>query len=119
MTASTGGATPADVLPEVITRCLNAHRAHDGATAITAFTAGAAVTDDGRTHAGTEEIRAWLDRSATEFTCTSRLTGARRTDADHYVATHHLEGDFPGGTVDLHYRFTLRDGLVERLVIEP
>ena len=26
--------------------------------------------------------------------------------------------DFPGGTVDLHFRFTLRDGRIARLVIE-
>jgi hypothetical protein len=32
---------------------------------------------------------------------------------------HHLEGDFPGGVVDLHFRFTLRDALIARLVIEP
>jgi hypothetical protein len=32
---------------------------------------------------------------------------------------HHLEGDFPGGVADLHFRFTLRDGLISRLVIEP
>ncbi|WNI22256.1 nuclear transport factor 2 family protein [Streptomyces sp. ITFR-16] len=119
MSDSRPATTSTDTLPEVITRYLDAHRAHDGATAITAFNAGAAVTDDGRTYAGTEEIRAWLDRSATEYTYTSRLTGARRTGTDHYTATHHLEGDFPGGTVDLHYRFTLRDGLVDRLVIEP
>ncbi|MDQ1038822.1 ketosteroid isomerase-like protein [Streptomyces sp. V3I8] len=108
-----------DTLPEVITRYLTAHRAHDTATALTAFTREATVVDDGNTYEGTGAIGEWLDRSTTEFTYTVRLTAARRTDATHYVATHHLEGDFPGGTVDLQYRFTLRDGLVERLVIEP
>jgi hypothetical protein len=32
--------------------------------------------------------------------------------------THHLEGNFPGGQVDLHFRFTLRDGAIADLVIE-
>lgn len=36
----------------------------------------------------------------------------------YYVAVQHLEGDFPGGTVDLRYRFTLRDGLIAGLAIE-
>jgi hypothetical protein len=27
--------------------------------------------------------------------------------------------DFPGGTVDLRYRFTLADGLITELVIAP
>ncbi|MEU9181753.1 nuclear transport factor 2 family protein [Streptomyces sp. NPDC048550] len=106
-------------LPEVINRYLTAHRAHDTATAITAFTRGAAVTDDGNTYEGTEAIGEWLDRSATEFTYTIHLVGAQQTDATHYIATHHLEGDFPGGTIDLRYQFTLRDGLIEHLVIEP
>ncbi|MFD4545948.1 nuclear transport factor 2 family protein [Streptomyces sp. NPDC058466] len=108
-----------DALPEMIIRYLKAHLEHDSATAITAFTGDATVNDDGRTHEGTAAIERWLDRSATEFTYTVQLTGAQQADATHYTATHHLEGDFPGGTVDLHYRFTLRDGLVERLVIEP
>jgi cellulase/cellobiase CelA1 len=108
-----------DTLPEVITRYLTAHRAHDTATAITAFTREAAVIDDGNTYEGIEAIGKWLDRSATEFTYTIHLTGALQADATHYIATHHLEGDFPGGTIDLRYQFTLRNGLIERLVIEP
>ncbi|MEV4504179.1 nuclear transport factor 2 family protein [Streptomyces klenkii] len=108
-----------DILPEVITRYLTAHRAHDTAGAITAFTREATVIDDGNTYEGTEAIRGWLDRSATEFTYTIHLIGAQQTDATHYIATHHLEGDFPGGTIDLRYQFTLLDGLIERLVIEP
>ncbi|MFC9846350.1 nuclear transport factor 2 family protein [Streptomyces sp. NPDC060223] len=108
-----------DALPEVVTRYLTAHRARDTATAITAFTDNATVTDDGETHEGAASIEHWLSRTATEFTFTTQLIGAHRTDASHYTATQHLEGDFPGGTVDLHYRFTLRDNLVERLVIEP
>ncbi|MFF3577357.1 nuclear transport factor 2-like protein [Streptomyces mirabilis] len=108
-----------DTLPEVITRYLTAHRAHDTAVALATFTQDATVIDDGNTYQGTTAIERWLNRSATEFTYTTELTGAERTDASHYTATQHLEGDFPGGTVDLRYRFTLRGDLVERLVIEP
>jgi hypothetical protein len=35
------------------------------------------------------------------------------------VAVHHLEGDFPGGVVDLRFRFTLREGRIAELVIKP
>lgn len=106
-------------LPVTITRYLRAHQAHDSAAALATFTSDATVTDDGRTHQGATAIEQWLNRSATEFTYTIELTGAQRTDPNHYIATHHLEGDFPGGTVDLHYRFTLRGDLIEDLVIEP
>ncbi|WP_327579977.1 nuclear transport factor 2 family protein [Streptomyces sp. NBC_00145] len=108
-----------DSLPEVVTRYLKAHHAHDTATAVTAFTDQATVIDDGNTYAGTEAIEGWLNRSANEFTYTIHLADIQQTDATHYVATHHLEGDFPGGTIDLRYKITLRDDLIERLVIEP
>ncbi|MER5807474.1 nuclear transport factor 2 family protein [Streptomyces sp. NPDC002033] len=108
-----------DTLPEVITRYLTAHRAHDTATAIAAFTREATVIDDGNTYEGTKAIEGWLGRSATEFTYTIHLANAQQTDATHYTATHHLEGNFPGGTIDLRYQFALRGNLIERLVIEP
>ncbi|MFJ5303180.1 nuclear transport factor 2 family protein [Streptomyces sp. NPDC088350] len=108
-----------DTLPEVVIRYLKAHGVHDTAAAVSAFTGDATVIDDGTPYEGTAAITEWLDRSATAFTYTTRLTGARRADADHWVAAQRLEGDFPGGVVDLHYRFSLRDDLVERLVIEP
>ncbi|MFG3019877.1 nuclear transport factor 2 family protein [Streptomyces sp. NPDC048254] len=108
-----------DALPEVITRYLDAHRVRDTATARSAFHPGASVTDDGKTHRGSPAIETWLTRAAGEYTYTTELTGVQKVGTDHYVATHHLEGDFPGGMVDLHYRFTLSDGLIENLVIEP
>ncbi|MFC5804097.1 hypothetical protein [Streptomyces formicae] len=73
------------------------------------------MTDEDRTHSGTAEIEAWLDNAAGECTFTTTLTGAQQRDADHYVATQRLEGDFPGGVADLRYR----DGLIERLAIAP
>ncbi|WP_327128852.1 nuclear transport factor 2 family protein [Streptomyces sp. NBC_01727] len=108
-----------DVLPDVVTEYLTAHRERDAATAITAFTHDATVTDDGKTYAGSAAIESWLNRSASEYTYTTVLTGAHSIDASHYTATHRLEGDFPGGVVDLRYQFALRDGRIQRLVIEP
>ncbi|MFS8198086.1 nuclear transport factor 2 family protein [Streptomyces sp. CWNU-52B] len=108
-----------DDLPEVITRYLTAHRAHDTATAVTTFIDDATVLDDGNTYQGAVAIERWLDRAATEFTYTIDLSNAQQADAAHYIATHHLEGDFPGGTIDLRYRFTLRGDLIEHLAIEP
>ncbi|GAA3871964.1 nuclear transport factor 2 family protein [Streptomyces sp. NPDC003631] len=108
-----------DSLPAVVLRYLEAHRVRDTATAIATFTDDATVIDDGATHRGRAAVEQWLDRAASEFTYTTELVGAQQAGDAHYVATQHLEGDFPGGTVDLHYRFTLGSGLIERLVIEP
>lgn len=108
-----------DALPEAIITYLPAHQARDLDAAMAHYTADAAVTDEGRTYRSADQIRAWLATSATEYTYTVKLTGALRIDDDHYDARHHLEGNFPGGVADLHFRFTLRDGLIARLVIEP
>jgi len=106
-------------LPPTITTFLGAHQARDADAAIVSYTADAVVTDDGRTYHGPDEIRAWLSRAAGEYTYTTELTRATKIDDEHFDALHHLEGDFPGGVVDLHYRFTLRDARIAHLVIEP
>ena len=105
-------------LPGVITAYLTAHMARDLDRAVASYQPDATVTDEGRTYHGHDEIRAWLTRSASEFTYTIEMTGATKLDDDRYDVTHHLEGNFPGGNVDLHFRFTLRDGKIARLLIE-
>ncbi len=106
-------------LPEVITRYLAAHQARDLDPALVCYTDDAVVVDEGHTYRGRREIRDWLARSASEYTYTVKLTGAQRVDDEHFVAVHHLEGNFPGGVVDLRFRFTLREGRIAELVIEP
>ena len=105
-------------LPEIITRYLTAHKARDLDAAIECYTIDASVTDEGRTYNGPQEIEAWLSRSASEFTYTIEAIGAAMRDNDHFDVLHHLEGNFPGGEVDLYFHFTLRDGKIARLVIE-
>jgi hypothetical protein len=94
-------------LPATVRTYLTAHTARDTETALAGYTPDAEVTDEGHTYRGTEEIRGWLERSSSEYTFTTELTGAQRVDDRQWVAVSHLEGDFPGGVVDLRYRFTL------------
>lgn len=106
-------------LPAVITRYLAAHEARDLDPALACYTEDAIAVDEGHTYRGKHEIRDWLTRAASEYTYTSTLVETHHPDDDHYVAVHHLEGNFPGGTVDLRFQFTLRDGQIAELVIEP
>jgi hypothetical protein len=105
------------VLPDTITKYLISHVAKDVPAAMRWYADDAVVTDDGKTYRGRDEIRAWLASSASEYSYTTELTSTQQVDEDTYVATHHLEGDFPGGTVDLDFTFTLVDGRITRLVI--
>jgi hypothetical protein len=110
---------PRTALPAVVDRYIDAHNARDVDAALAGFTPDATVVDDGGTHTGAGAIRAWLSTSSTEWTYTSTPTAFHRTDDEHFAVTQHVVGDFPGGVVDLRYRFTLRDGLIGHLVIAP
>ena len=105
-------------LPDVITSYLQAHQARDVDTAMRSYASDASVTDEGRSYTGADEIRAWLGRSASEYTYTIEMIGATALDENRYDVIHHLEGNFPGGQVDLHFRFTLNDQKITRLAIE-
>jgi hypothetical protein len=104
-------------LPEVITEYLKARKARDAA-AIDYYEADAEVTDEGITYTGPAEIAVWLSTSASEYTYSTEMTAAIFFGENRYDVTQHLEGDFPGGKVDLQFRFTMRDGKISRLVIE-
>ena len=106
-------------LPDVIETYQQAHDRHDADAAITAFGANATVVDEDTTYAGTERIRWWLENAASEFTYTRTLTGVDDLGDGVVVVRNHVSGDFPGGEVDLRYRFELRDGLIHRLEIAP
>ena len=108
-----------DQLPSTIRGYLAAHVAHDAEAALRAFTPTAVVVDDGTTYRGTEEIRRFLARAGVEFTYTTTLVGAQRVDDAHWVATNRLEGDFPGGVVELGHRFAMDADLIAELVIAP
>ena len=111
--------TDLNAVPAVIGRYQAAHDRHDSSAAASAFTTDATVSDDGSTYVGAEVILGWLDTAASEFTYTRTLVGAEQEDDRTWIVHNHLAGDFPGGTVDLSYRFVLRDDLIERLDIAP
>jgi hypothetical protein len=106
-------------LPETIGEYLTAHNAGNAAASAALMTPDAHVTDDGQTYIGLPAIEQWLDRAASEYTYTTTYLGAVRHQPDRWTITQRLDGDFPGGTVELHYDFTLVGDLISRLVIAP
>ncbi|WP_221349451.1 nuclear transport factor 2 family protein [Streptomyces beigongshangae] len=106
-------------LPGVLHAYLDAHARGDVTTAAACFAPTAVVVDDGRTHRGREEVRDWLGRSSAEYTYTTTPVSAVRRGEERWHVTQHLAGDFPGGTVDLDYGFTIADARIAALVIGP
>jgi len=101
----------------VITRYFAAQAARDFDTLLTLFADDAVVIDEGRTRRGASEIRAWRENVATAFEYTTELRDVTASDDGKYVARVHLEGNFPGGTVDLSYRFTIDGDTIRELEI--
>ena len=110
-------------LPHAITTYLREADPQHKANAhdlLSAFAPDATVVDDGNTYKGHDEIHSWRENAASEYTYTVEITHAEKIDDTHYVLTSHLEGNFPGGVVDLIYRFTLDEtGLIANLEIAP
>lgn len=107
-----------DALPDTVRTFMNALDAREVDRALATLATDAVVTDEGHDYKGHDEIGAWIATAATEFTYTTEFTGAS-TNATGVDVGQHLEGDFPGGVADLHYRFTLDGTAISRVVIEP
>jgi len=106
-------------LPEVISRYQDSHDRRDTDAALAAFATDAIVRDEGHEYRGTVEIRDWLSRASVAFTYTRTLINATNVDANTWLVTNRLEGNFPGGVVDLHYRYLLDDQRIRELDIAP
>jgi hypothetical protein len=83
------------------------------------FSDDATVLDEGETHRGTAKIRSWRTGPATKYTYTTEVFGVESHGRDRYLVSGRLTGDFPGGTADLRWDFTLAGELIGRLVIAP
>ncbi|MGG7465329.1 nuclear transport factor 2 family protein [Plantibacter sp. YIM 135347] len=92
------------------------------------FTPDALVIDDGNAYRGTDAIQGWLRGAANEYTVTSTVLAAERSgggdprtepgSAAVTVVDVLLEGDFPGGRVELRHRFREEPtGLISTLTI--
>ena len=106
---------PADVIRRYFE--LDADRDIDSILAL--FSDDATVVDEGETRHGTAEIRAWQTGPASKYTYTTEVLGTVALEADRYVVTGRLTGNFPGGTVELKWDFTVAGGRIGRLVIAP
>lgn len=107
-----------ELLPDVIGAYFAGHHeTHDYVSAASAFTEDAVVVDDGSTHAGIAEIRDWLQQTSTEFTYTTEHVGQKLIAEGRWLVLNHLEGDFPGGEVDLRFRFVIVGDRIRSLTI--
>jgi hypothetical protein len=106
-------------VPQAITTYQAAHDRRDIDTALAQFAPHSRVVDDGNTYEGIAGVESFLRTAASEYTYTRTLLAATEISPGHWRIVHHLEGDFPGGQVDLAYEFHLAGGLITQLTIAP
>jgi ketosteroid isomerase-like protein len=106
-----------DTAPPVVTHYLAAADTGDIPALADCFTPDGVVVDEGRTYRGRAEIIGWRTALAGQWTYTSAVTGSAAAGPSGYRVTVHVEGDFPGGTADLTYRFVLHDDRIAELSI--
>jgi uncharacterized protein (TIGR02246 family) len=110
-------------LPPVISEYLAASDRGDAEAIARCFAENAVVVDEGQEWRGTAAIRRWRATVATAYQYTVQVTGAEALGEVDGVERHNvyirLEGNFPGGKVDLTDRFALRGGRIARLEIVP
>lgn len=77
------------------------------------------MVDDGKTYRGRNEIASWRTEVAQSFRyTTTQLRTEERADA--FVVINRIEGNFPGGRIDLANRFTVdKAKQISSLTIEP
>ncbi len=113
----------AGLLPAVVSTYLAASDRDDIDAIVACFANDAIVLDEDRHWRGADAIRQWREKVSAAFEYTVAIIGSEALgDVEggqcHEVYTH-LEGDFPGGQVDLTNRFTLRGDLIVGLEIVP
>ncbi|SDJ96432.1 SnoaL-like domain-containing protein [Nonomuraea maritima] len=106
-------------LPDVVARYFEASARRDRDAVGAAFADDAVVADEGHTWRGAAEIRAWLEGTASQYEYTTELLGAQAEGEDAVTVTGRIDGDFPGGTAQLDWHFTLAGGLIRHLRIAP
>ncbi len=108
----------AEDLPDPVVAYLTARERERPETTVSLFAPDATVIDDGHASVGREAILSWIEHSSSEYTYTSEPVRQRIVDESTATVVLHLDGDFPGGTVDLRFQFVLAGGAISQLTIE-
>jgi uncharacterized protein (TIGR02246 family) len=106
-------------VPDAISRYFEADARRDIDGVVALFTDDAVVVDEGQTWQGISEIRAWREGPASLYRYTTEVFDTDLTGDDEYLATGRIDGNFPGGTAKLRWRFNLAGDRIARLHIAP
>ena len=103
-------------LPEPLPEYFAAANTIDADRIAACFAENSTVHDEKRDFVGRAEIRRWAVDARRKYSFQSEPF-AIDGHVDRPVVTAHVTGNFPGGSVDLSYRFVIVDGAIFSLSI--
>jgi ketosteroid isomerase-like protein len=105
--------------PDVVSRYFDTTARQDLDAMVGLFAEDAVVIDEGHTYRGTAEIRGWKDGVASKYEYTTTLISSESIGDGTYLLVNRVEGNFPGGVVDLKFRFGVAGDKIRHLEIAP
>jgi hypothetical protein len=105
--------------PDVVKRYFEADADRNIEAIVALFSDDATVIDEGRERRGMSEIRDWQTGPASQYEYTVSVTGEEPLGDDRFRVTGRLDGNFPGGTANLNFDFTVAGDLISHLKIAP
>jgi len=106
-------------VPDVISRYFELDADRDIESIVDLFAEDATVVDEGEARHGRAEIHAWQVGPASKYTYTTEILDTEVFGPERYRVSGRLTGNFPGGTADLKWDFTIAGGRIADLVIAP
>ncbi|GGN13677.1 hypothetical protein GCM10010967_57290 [Dyadobacter beijingensis] len=101
-------------LPELITRFVDTQNTYDSEAYITCYTETAIVHDEGKTHTGKEEIKAWIEDANERYRSVMKPLQYEESDSKGVLKAE-ISGTFPGSPIVLKFHLGLKDGLIDSL----
>ena len=106
-------------LPPVVRRYFDYEASRDIDSIVALFNEDAIVVDERATWEGAAAIHDWQAGPASKYTYTTEVLGGEAVASDRFVVAGRLTGNFPGGSADLKWDFTISGDQIARLVIAP
>ena len=101
-------------LTPLTNRFVESMNAQDSAAFITCFAPEAVVEDEGRTHRGTAEIKAWIEEAFAKYQPVLEVASVTEMETGA-VITGPVSGSFPGSPVVLNYHLTIAQDQITAL----
>ena len=107
------------VVPNAVQRYFALDADHDVERLVDLFTNDAVVIDEGRRREGTDAIRSWRTEVADRYEYRTTILDAAAVGGASYRVRARLDGNFPGGTVELNYDVVTDGDRIKYLKIAP